>query len=63
MATGFVEIVNVAISVLHDELKSKSWKRQSKRKREIIVMIVTICVFMTLKIHLLEENIKQLIIY
>lgn len=37
--------------------------RESKRKREIIVIMVTICIFMTLKIHLLEENIKQLIIY
>lgn len=63
MAAGFVRIVNVAISVLHDELESKSWKRQSRRKREIIVKMVTICAFMTLKIHLLEENIKQLIIY
>ncbi len=59
MAAGFVRIVNVAISLLHDELESKSWKR----KREIIVIMVTICVFMTLKIHLFEKNIKQLIIY
>lgn len=63
MATEFVSIINVAISVLHDEVESKSGKRKSERKRKIIVMMVTICVFMTLKIHLLEENIKQLIIY
>lgn len=63
MAAGFVRIVNVDILVLHDELESESGKRRNKRKWKMIVMMVTICVFMTLKIHLLEENIKQLIIY
>lgn len=38
-------------------------RAREEGKREIIVMTVTICVFMTPKIHLLEENIKQLIVY
>lgn len=34
MATQFVRTVNVAISVLYDELGSKSQKGQDQRKRE-----------------------------
>lgn len=45
---GFVRIVNLAVSLLHDELERKSQERESERKTEIIVMMVTICVFMTL---------------
>lgn len=50
MASGYVQIVNVAISVLHDELESNS--QEKKGTGAVIVMMTTVCLFM----------IKQLII-
>lgn len=50
MASGYVQIVNVAISVLHDELESNS--QEKKGMGAVIAMMATVCLFM----------IKQLII-